>query len=219
MGPVTIPGCTVHCFGVITEHHFRDVDNLLLGAAQGLVLSDPFRCCGSAKLKNLSVPSISVVQPLPLLVSTVVGGDGAIILYEGEIRDIWISLSNAGTVPVEQAHISMSGKNQDSIISIPYETLKSVLPLKPGAEVILPLTLKAWKLSQIDLEIGKAVSGSIGRQFKDGSGPTLLIHYAGITLSLTYFLFLMCAHILSSNEIQIDGYQRINQLFQFVSSL
>ncbi|CAN1169322.1 Trafficking protein particle complex II-specific subunit 120 homolog [Linum perenne] len=179
MGPVTIPGCTVHCFGVITEHHFRDVDNLLLGAAQGLVLSDPFRCCGSAKLKNLSVPSISVVQPLPLLVSTVVGGDGAIILYEGEIRDIWISLSNAGTVPVEQAHISMSGKNQDSIISIPYETLKSVLPLKPGAEVILPLTLKAWKLSQIDLEIGKAVSGSIGRQFKDGSGPTLLIHYAG----------------------------------------
>ncbi|CAN0877507.1 Trafficking protein particle complex II-specific subunit 120 homolog [Linum grandiflorum] len=181
MGPVTIPGCTVHCFGVITEHHFRDVDNLLLGAAQGLVLSDPFRCCGSAKLRNLSVPSISVVQPLPLLVSQVVGGDGAIILYEGEIRDIWISLSNAGTVPVEQAHISLSGKNQDSIISIPYETLKSVLPLKPGAEVILPLTLKAWKLSQIDLDIGagRAISGSIGRQFKDASGPTLLIHYAG----------------------------------------
>ncbi|KAJ6697788.1 TRAFFICKING PROTEIN PARTICLE COMPLEX SUBUNIT 9 [Salix purpurea] len=90
VGPVTIPGCTVHCFGVITEHLFRDVDNLLHGAAEGLVLSDPFRSCGSP------------------------------------------SLANAGTVPVEQAHISLSGKNQDSVLSIPYETLKSVLPLKPG---------------------------------------------------------------------------------------
>ncbi|CAI0415263.1 unnamed protein product [Linum tenue] len=182
VGPITIPGCTVHCFGVITEHHFKDVDNLLLGAAQGLVLSDPFRCCGSAKLRNISVPSISVVPPLPLLVSHVLGGDGAIMLYEGEIRDIWVSLSNAGTAPVEQAHISLSGKNQDSIISIPYETLKSVLPLKPGAEVILPLTLKAWQLGPMDFEIGggrAAASGSTGRQFKDASVPTLLIHYAG----------------------------------------
>eukprot|EP00257_Ricinus_communis_P014774 XP_015572532.1 trafficking protein particle complex II-specific subunit 120 homolog [Ricinus communis] len=180
-GPVTIPGCTVHCFGVITEHLFRDVDNLLLGAAQGLVLSDPFRCCGSPKLRNVSVPNISVVPPLPLLVSHVVGGGGAIVLYEGEIRDVWISLANAGTVPVEQAHISLSGKNQDSVVSIPYETLKSALPLKPGAEVILPVTLKAWQLGLVDLDItgNKHASGSLGRQLKDGSSPTLLIHYAG----------------------------------------
>lgn len=181
VGPVTIPGCTVHCFGVITEHIFRDVDNLLLGAAQGLVLSDPFRCCGSAKLKNVSVPNISVVPPLPLLVSNVVGGDGAIILYEGEIRDVWISLANAGTVPVEQAHISLSGKNQDSIISIASETLKSALPLKPGAEVIIPVTLMAWQHGPVDPETvaGKIVSGSIGRHVKDVSSPSLLIHYAG----------------------------------------
>ncbi|XP_024033269.1 trafficking protein particle complex II-specific subunit 120 homolog isoform X1 [Citrus clementina] len=181
VGPVTIPGCTVHCFGVITEHIFRDVDNLLLGAAQGLVLSDPFRCCGSAKLKNVSVPNISVVPPLPLLVSNVVGGDGAIILYEGEIRDVWISLANAGTVPVEQAHISLSGKNQDSIISIASETLKSALPLKPGAEVIIPVTLKAWQHGPVDPETvaGKIASGSIGRHVKDVSSPSLLIHYAG----------------------------------------
>ncbi|XP_020536362.1 trafficking protein particle complex II-specific subunit 120 homolog isoform X2 [Jatropha curcas] len=181
VGTVAIPGCTVHCFGVITEHLFRDVDNLLLGAAQGLVLSDPFRCCGSPKLRNASVPNISVVPPLPLLVSHVVGGDGSIVLYEGEIRDVWISLSNAGTVPVEQAHISLSGKNQDSVVSIPYETLKSALPLKPGAEVILPVTLKAWQLGPIDPDMtgGKLASGSMGRQLKDGSSPTLLIHYAG----------------------------------------
>jgi hypothetical protein len=176
VGLVTIPGCTVHCFGVITEHLFRDVDNLLHGAAQGLVLSDPFRCCGSPKLKNVSVPNISVVPPLPSLVSHVVGGNGAIVLYEGEIREIYISLANAGTVPVEQAHISLSGKNQDSVLSIPYETLNSVLPLKPGAEVILPVTLKAWKLGLVDLD---NASGSMGRQLKDSSSPSLLIHYAG----------------------------------------
>ncbi|KAL6997790.1 hypothetical protein U1Q18_007915 [Sarracenia purpurea var. burkii] len=180
VGPVTITGCIVHCFGVITEHLFKDVDNLLLGAAQGLVLSDPFRCCGSAKLKNVAVPNISVVPPLPLLVSHVVGGDGAVILYEGEIRDVWVSLANAGTVPVEQAHISLSGKNQDSVLSVAYETLKGALPLKPGAEVTIPITLKAWKLGLVDSDTAsKNLSGSTGRQVKEGSSPMLLIHYAG----------------------------------------
>ncbi|KAK8505406.1 hypothetical protein V6N13_045845 [Hibiscus sabdariffa] len=181
VGRVVIPGCTVHCFGVITEHCFKDVDNLLLGAAQGLVLSDPFRCCGSPRLRNVSVPNISVIPPLPLLVSNVVGGDGAIVLYEGEIRDVWITLSNAGMIAVEQAHISLSGKNQDSVISIGYEKLKSALPLKPGAEVTIPLTLKAWQLGlgDSDTAAGKSASGSLGRTVKDGSCPSLLIHYAG----------------------------------------
>lgn len=181
VGQVKIPGCIVHCFGVITEHFFKDVDDLLLGAAQGLVLSDPFRCCGSGKLKNVFVPYITVVPPLPLLVSHIVGGDGAVILYEGEIRDILISLANAGTVPVEQAHISLSGKNQDSVISIAYEALKSALPLKPGAEVTIPVTLKAWQLGLVDSDpaASKNSHGSAGRQAKDGSSPMLMIHYAG----------------------------------------
>ncbi|KAL8162002.1 hypothetical protein V2J09_013491 [Rumex salicifolius] len=172
VGPITVPGCIVHCFGVITEHLFKDVDNLLLGAAQGLVLSDPFRSCGSPTLRNVLVPSISVVPPLPLLVSHVVGGGGAVILYEGEIRDLMITLANAGTVPLEQAHISMSGKNQDSIISIASETLKSSLPLKPGAEVTLPITIRAWQLGAQD-------SGNTGRLAKDERSPMLLVHYAG----------------------------------------
>jgi hypothetical protein len=186
VGPVTVPGCMVHCFGVITEHLFRDVDNLLLGATQGLVLSDPFRCCGSAKLRNLYVPNISVVPPLPLLVSHVVGGDGAIILYEGEIRNVWINLSNAGTVPVEQTHISLSGKNQDCVTSVAYETLKAALPLKPGAEVTIPVTLKAWQLGLLDSDAagGKSASGSMVRHSKDGNSPTLLIHYAGTFVKL-----------------------------------
>ncbi|KAJ4951208.1 hypothetical protein NE237_028040 [Protea cynaroides] len=181
VGSVTIPGCTVHCFGVITEHLFRDVDNLLLGAAQGLVLSDPFRCCGSPKLRNVSVPNISVVSPLPLLLSHVIGSDCAAILYEGEIRDVWISLANAGSVPVEQAHISLSGKNQDSVISVECEALSSALPLKPGAEVMIPVTVKAWQLGLADPDnaAGKNISGNAGRMSKDGSSPMLVIHYAG----------------------------------------
>lgn len=180
IGAVKIPGCIVHCYGVITEHLFKDVDNLLLGAVQGLVLSDPFCCCGSGKLKMVPIPNISVVPSLPLLVPHVLGGDGAVILYEGEIRDMLISLANAGTVPVEQAHISVSGKNQDSVLLIGSETLSGSLPLKPGAEVALPVTLKAWQLGLIDADsAGKHLSGATVRQAKDGSSPMLLIHYAG----------------------------------------
>ncbi|XP_021769408.1 trafficking protein particle complex II-specific subunit 120 homolog isoform X1 [Chenopodium quinoa] len=179
VGPITVPGCIVHCFGVITEHLFRDVDNLLLGAAQGLVLSDPFRSSGSPTLRNVSVPNVSVVSPLPLLVSHVVGGDGAVILYEGEIRDVCISLANAGTVPVEQAHISLSGKNQDAVVSIAYENLKSALPLKPGAEITLPVTIRAWQHTTVDFDTAAGRSGGFGRQSKDGTSPMLMIHYAG----------------------------------------
>ncbi|RZC48701.1 hypothetical protein C5167_017127 [Papaver somniferum] len=178
-GSVAIPGCIIHCFGVITEHLFRDVDNLLLGAAQGLVLSDPFHCCGSPTLRNVSIPNISVIPPLPLLVSHVVGGDGAAILYEGEIRDVWIRLANAGTVPVEQAHISLSGKNQDAVISVEYDIMKSALPIKPGEEVTIPVTIKAWQLSMGDPDYaaGKNTYGS--RVPRNGSSPMLVIHYAG----------------------------------------
>ncbi|KAI3972149.1 hypothetical protein MKW92_028952, partial [Papaver armeniacum] len=168
-GSVVIPGCIIHCFGVITEHLFRDVDNLLLGAAQGLVLSDPFRCCGSPTLRNVSIPNISVIPPLPLLVSHVVGGDGAAILYEGEIRDVWIRLANAGTVPVEQAHISLSGKNQDAVISVEYDIMKSALPIKPGEEVTIPVTIKAWQLSMGDPDYAAGKNTYGCRVPRDGS--------------------------------------------------
>lgn len=191
VGPISIPGCIVHCFGVITEHLFRDVDNLLLGAAQGLVLSDPFRCCGSGKLKNVSFPNISVVPPLPLLVSHVVGGNGSTILYEGEIRDIRICLTNAGTVPVEQAHITLSGKNQDSVISMAHDKLTSALPLKPGGEVTFTVTLKAWQLSLADSEVdaSRNSSSSARRISKEGSSPLLAIYYAGKNITWYYYNF------------------------------
>ncbi|OEL21859.1 Trafficking protein particle complex II-specific subunit 120-like protein [Dichanthelium oligosanthes] len=179
-GQISIPGCIVHCFGVITEHLFKEVDCLLLGATQGLVLSDPFRCCGSSKFKTVNFPSISVVPPLPLLVSNVVGGDGSILLYEGEIRDVLITLTNAGTVPVEEANIALSGKNQDSVISIAHSTWKSALPIKPGGEVTFSVTLRAWHLSLADLEVDGSRSPANSRRIaREGINPFLDIHYAG----------------------------------------
>ncbi|KAM0859228.1 hypothetical protein ACQ4PT_047340 [Festuca glaucescens] len=180
VGQVSIPGCIVHSFGVITEHLFKEVDSLLLGAAQGLVLSDPFRCCGSSKFKSVNFPNIAVVPPLPLLVANVVGGDGSILLYEGEIRDVLITLTNAGTVPVEEANIALSGKNQDSVISIAHSTWKSALPMKPGGEVTFKVTLRAWHLSLTDLEADCSRSHANPRRIaREGINPFLNIHYAG----------------------------------------
>ncbi|KAL6650997.1 hypothetical protein ACP70R_009922 [Stipagrostis hirtigluma subsp. patula] len=180
VGQISIPGCIVHCFGVITEHLFKEVDCLLLGAAQGLVLSDPFRCCGSSKFKSVNFPKISVVPSLPLLVANVVGGDGSILLYEGEIRDVLITLTNAGTVPVEEANIALSGKNQDSVISIAHSTWKSALPIKPGGEVTFAVTLRAWHLSVADLEADGSKSPANSRRIaREGINPFLDIHYAG----------------------------------------
>ncbi|KAL6903656.1 hypothetical protein ACP4OV_004469 [Aristida adscensionis] len=180
VGQISIPGCIVHCFGVITEHLFKEVDCLLLGAAQGLVLSDPFRCCGSSKFKSVNFPKISVVPSLPLLVANVVGGDGSILLYEGEIRDVLITLTNAGTVPVEEANIALSGKNQDSVISIAHSTWKSALPIKPGGEVTFAVTLRAWHLSLADLEADGNKSPANSRRIaREGANPFLDIHYAG----------------------------------------
>ncbi|KAG2567221.1 hypothetical protein PVAP13_7NG258800 [Panicum virgatum] len=158
----------------------KEVSDLLMGAADGLVLSDPFRCCGSSKFKSANFPSISVVPPLPLLVANVVGGDGSILLYEGEIRDVLITLTNAGTVPVEEANIALSGKNQDSVISIAHSTWKSALPIKPGGEVTFAATLRAWHLSSADLEADGSRSPASSRRIaREGINPFLNIHYAG----------------------------------------
>ncbi|GKD77879.1 trafficking protein particle complex II-specific subunit 120, partial [Tanacetum coccineum] len=47
------------------------------------------------KAETTIVPNIIVVPSLPLLVSYIVDGDGVVILYEGEIHDLWISVANA----------------------------------------------------------------------------------------------------------------------------
>uniref|UniRef100_A0A0D9W6U2 Uncharacterized protein n=1 Tax=Leersia perrieri TaxID=77586 RepID=A0A0D9W6U2_9ORYZ len=113
-------------------------------------------------------------------VANFVGGDGSILLYEGEIRDVLITLTNAGTVPVEEANVALSGKNQDSVISIAHSTWKSALPIKPGGEVTFAVTLRAWHLSPSDLEADGSRSPTNSRRIaREGSNPFLDIHYAG----------------------------------------
>lgn len=118
---------------------------------------------------------------------------------------MWIHLANAGTVPVEHTRIALSGKHHDTVISIAYEILNSALPLKPGGKVTIPVTLKAWQLGLMDPDTvaGKSLSGSMGKQVKDGSSPMLLLHYAHFLkvcerswfYLLVIGIFTLCFHI------------------------
>ena len=123
IGPLIVEGFTIHCFCVITEHLFRDVDYLLLGARQGIDLVDPFQSSGFPKLRNVPNQNISMVPSLPLLIPNVVGGYGSTVLYEVDIWDVQIILANAGDVHVVEANVSLSGKQQENVISIGYEML------------------------------------------------------------------------------------------------
>lgn len=69
-------GCTVHCFDVIWEHLYKDVENLLLWAAWGLVLSYPFQSelASPQSLRDVSVEKIYAVSKLPFLVPLIPGG-------------------------------------------------------------------------------------------------------------------------------------------------
>eukprot|EP00249_Psilotum_nudum_P021179 c28007_g1_i1 orf=213-3731(+) len=180
VGPLSVRGCIVHCFGVVVEHLFDDIDELLSDAAKGLVLRDPFRSTGGSKLRHVPKPTIVVVPPLPLLVAQFVGGGGAAVLYEGEIRDVQISLVNAGLVPAAEAILSLTGKQQEHVVYIGHDILKAALPLQPGASVVVPVKLKAGQLSS-DTEIVRGMAGTTGKILKDSSGPLLVLHYAGLS--------------------------------------
>lgn len=181
VGSISLRGCIVHCFGVVTEHLFEDIDELLSDAAKGLILSDPFRNSGGQH--HPLHPEIVVVCPLPLLSVQIVGGQGAAVLYEGEIRELQISLVNAGAVPVVEANISLTGKQQEHVISIGHDVLQASLPLQPGVTVVVPVMLKAGQLSS-DTEVATArgTSNYHARMVKDSTSPYLVIHYAGSSM-------------------------------------
>ena len=120
---------------------------------------------------------VEVVPPLPLLVAQAVGGEGAAVLYEGEIREVQISLSNAGVVPVVEAHMTLTGKQQQHVLSIGHSVLEDALPLPPGATVVVPVTLRAGSPTpEVDLR-------SVVKPSKDSAIPMLVIHYAGGSLN------------------------------------
>lgn len=170
VGSLTVRGCIVKCYGVVTEHLFEEVSEW--GSVKGTALVDPFRS-GHRVRQPAQYERVDVVPPLPLLVARAVGGEGAAVLYEGEIREMQISLSNAGVVPVVEAHMTLTGKHPQHVMSIGHSVLEDALPLPPGATVVVPVTLKAGAPTA-DVDLRSLVRGT-----KDAAGPMLVIHYAG----------------------------------------
>lgn len=173
VGSLTVRGCIVKCFGVVTEHLFEEVGEW--GVVNGTALVDPFKSGHRVRQPPL-YDKVEVVPPLPLLVAQAVGGEGAAVLYEGEIREVQISLSNAGVVPVVEAHMTLTGKQQQHVMSIGHSVLEDALPLPPGATVVVPVTLRAGSPTpEVDLR-------SVFKPSKDSAIPMLVIHYAGGSL-------------------------------------
>ncbi len=171
VGTLMIRGCIVKCFGMITEHLFEDVVEGKM--VKGTALVDPFKSWHRVHHAALS-NKVEVVQPLPLLVARVVGGEGAAVLYEGEIREVQISLSNAGVVPVVEAHLALTGKQQQNVVSIGHSILEDALPLLPGATIVVPVVLKAGSPTpEPDLRVNTV------KPSNDVASPMLVIHYAG----------------------------------------
>ncbi|CAM6105164.1 unnamed protein product [Calypogeia fissa] len=174
VGRLVVRGCLVQCFGVVTEHLFQDVEDLV----SAVVLTDPFRSVGGHKPSQARLPDIVVISPLPLLVAQVVGGEGAVVLHEGEVRDMQIKLANAGVVPMVEATITLAGKQKEHILSLGHEVLKAALPLLPGASVVIPVRLKAGQPTTEVKTLGAKGHGAVIPN-KDPASPMLVIYYAG----------------------------------------
>ncbi|KAL3700442.1 hypothetical protein R1sor_018464 [Riccia sorocarpa] len=176
VGSLVVRGCIVQCFGVITEHLFEEGGELFSGVA----LSDPFRSVGGPRITQSIPTSIEVMPPLPLLVAEVVGGEGAVVLYEGEIREMHIRLANAGVVPVVEATMTLTGKQREHVLSLGHDILNAALPLVPGACVVIPVRLKAGQPTTEPEFFGSKGHGlSTGKPSKDPACPMLVIYYAG----------------------------------------
>lgn len=180
-GILSLRGCIVHCFNVITEHLFEDINELLSDVSKGLSLSDPFRTAGGPKLRQTSSPEIPVMPCLPLLTVQIIGGQGAAVMYEGELREVSLSITNISTVPVVEAHMSLSGKQQEHVVSMGQSALEAALPLLPGASVVIPVILKAGQISTNaeTLHRQESIGNNSSRLVKDMTSPLLVIHYAG----------------------------------------
>ncbi|EFJ36558.1 hypothetical protein SELMODRAFT_165701 [Selaginella moellendorffii] len=168
-GSVTVRGCFVNFTGVVTEHLFEEVEEMVALAAKGSTLVDPFRG-EHHRDKFTPAGSIPVAPPLPLLSAHIVGGDGDIVMHEGESREVEIALANAGSVAVLEASLSVSTKQKEHSIRINHEALEAALPLAPGARVLVPVEIRA----------GLETNPENNR----GVHPLVLVHYAGKFCSL-----------------------------------
>ncbi|BFI25493.1 trafficking protein particle complex subunit 9 [Marchantia polymorpha subsp. ruderalis] len=176
VGSLVVRGCIVQCFGVVTEHLFEEAGELVSGVA----ISDPFRSVGGPRVSQSVAAVVEVMPPLPLLVAEVVGGEGAVVLYEGEIREMHIRLANAGVVPVLEATMTLTGKHKEHVLSLGHDILTAALPLFPGASVVVPVKLKAGQpTTEVEVVGSKGAGVNNVKPAKDPACPMLVIYYAG----------------------------------------
>ncbi|GBG63133.1 hypothetical protein CBR_g36903 [Chara braunii] len=179
VGPVNVRGCFVRSFGVLTEHLFNNAVDVLGRSKVGG--SAIVRSGGRQRLGS----HVTVVPHLPLLVATVAGGEGAGVLYEGEIRDVQLSLTNVGAAAVDEVHMSLSGRNREQVLSIGQDVLQSSLPLLPGSCVLVPIRLRAGKAtmeakgSDGPATLSRPSTARAGVSNQKAGSTVLTIHYAG----------------------------------------
>eukprot|EP00271_Cylindrocystis_brebissonii_P001330 TRINITY_DN11609_c0_g1_i1.p1 TRINITY_DN11609_c0_g1~~TRINITY_DN11609_c0_g1_i1.p1 ORF type:complete len:1279 (+),score=268.61 TRINITY_DN11609_c0_g1_i1:228-4064(+) len=169
-GLARIRGCFVRSFGMTVEHSFTQDGDEAGGKVE--TFADAFHPGGPVLLAPRPIPTlkVTVLPPLPLLHATLKDGVCAPVLFEGEVRDLTVMLTNCGAVPVTSAHVSLLGKNNDHVLFIGHEAVQKALPLVPGASVALPLRLQA----QLKAAAGgdSAGPGGEGRRGGGGGGAT-----------------------------------------------
>lgn len=91
-----------------------------------------------------------------------------------------VCLTNAGVVPVTEAHVSLTGKSKDHVTHVGKEALAVALPLAPGASVSIPVRLKAGRPTVTKLDMGRTghTPAHAARAPAGSASTTLAIHYA-----------------------------------------
>eukprot|EP00897_Mesotaenium_endlicherianum_P008114 jgi/Mesen1/7330/ME000376S06481 len=194
-GPAVIRGCFVRCFGLLSEHLFDSPE--LAAATLGKVppLVDPFRGAGTAKPRVSPPASVLVLPHLPLVVASLGGGEAAPVIFEGEVREVEMRLTNAGVLPVTEVHVSVQGKHKEHVQLVAQERLLEALPLAPGASVTMPIKLVGhFQAAAAAAAAGVGAGGGdrghshgaaggpgpqLGSTAKEDAMAVLSIHYAG----------------------------------------
>lgn len=177
-GPATVRGCFVRCYGVLVEHCFDQTLEISCAALE-TVLADPFRGVDAIKRRIPPSPEILVLPPLPLLVAEWEEGEGAPVLFEGEMRELKLKLTNMGAVPAISADIAVLGRQKEHVSFVDFNALENALPLLPGASVCVTVGLLAQFLTGNKPEVGRGKGGKSNHGGKDDPNVVLAIHYAG----------------------------------------
>ena len=127
----------------------------------------------SASSSGLPALEIPCLPEMPLLVVTVDGGEGAPVLLEGEVRQLAVCLTNASSVVVTEAHMTVGGRQKEQVILFGQEKLSEALPLLPGSSVTIPVRVLAQR------EVVMEGEGEEGGGTKDESSVVLMVYYAG----------------------------------------